>query len=680
MKNFYQKICKVGAFSLFALSLSTPLMAQKAVDLTAFDKSVKPQDDFFSYVNGSWLKTAQIPASEGAWGSFYELGENNRQVLNMILEDALKQRKTAQKGSDWQLVGDFYASGMDTETLNKLGYKPLESELKRIDDLKNTDDLLKLMASYHNLSIGNIFGLFVSVDAKNSQFNTLYLSQSGLSLPSRDYYLDESERFAKIREDYTKFIAKMFVMTGTSQAQAELFAQKVLKMEKRLAEAQRTPVQNRDPQRRYNKMSIEQLNQLCFNIDWKKYLDYVGVKSESLIVSQPEFIGMADRMLTDYKIEDWKIFFRWKLINSASNSLSEDFEKANFDFYSTSLRGISEMRPRWKRIQGAVNGNLGEALGRLYVQKTFPPEAKKRMEEMIINIKEAMAERIKKLDWMGEATKEQALKKLAAIVYKIGYPDKWKDYTMLDIKANDYFGNQLQITTLETKRNWEKVGKAVDKTEWGMTPPTVNAYYSPTRNEIVFPAGILQAPFFNFKADDAVNYGGIGAVIGHEITHGFDDQGSQYDAEGNLKMWWTAEDRQKFEAKANMVVEQYNNYKVLDTVNVNGKLTLGENIADYGGLTIAYEALQRSFAKNGRPKKKIDGFTPEQRFFIGFAQVWKGKYRNEVLLERIKTDPHSPGEYRTNGALSNMPQFFEAFDVKEGDKMRRKITEIPAIW
>jgi len=472
----------------------------------------------------------------------------------------------------------------------------------------------------------------------------------------------------------------MFVMTGTPQAQAELFAQKVLKMEKRLAEAQRTPVQNRDPQRRYNKMSIEQLNQLCFNIDWKKYLDYVGVKSESLIVSQPEFIGMADRMLTDYKIEDWKIFFRWKLINSASNSLSEDFEKANFDFYSTSLRGISEMRPRWKRIQGAVNGNLGEALGRLYVQKTFPPEAKKRMEEMIINIKEAMAERIKKLDWMGEATKEQALKKLAAIVYKIGYPDKWKDYTMLDIKANDYFGNQLQITTLETKRNWEKVGKAVDKTEWGMTPPTVNAYYSPTRNEIVFPAGILQAPFFNFKADDAVNYGGIGAVIGHEITHGFDDQGSQYDAEGNLKMWWTAEDRQKFEAKANMVVEQYNNYKVLDTVNVNGKLTLGENIADYGGLTIAYEALQRSFAKNGRPKKKIDGFTPEQRFFIGFAQVWKGIYRNEVLLERIKTDPHSPGEYRTNGALSNMPQFFEAFGVKEGDKMRRKITEIPAIW
>jgi putative endopeptidase len=667
--------------SHFILSIlfSCSLLAQNGINPANMDKSVRPQDDFFRFVNGNWLKKNEIPASEVGWGSFAELQENNQNILKGILEEAAK-RKDRPKGSNWQQVGDLYTSGMDTNAINQLGIKPIQSELETINQVKSTEDLLKAMARLQTISVPIAFGMFIRPDSKNSQMNAVYLSQGGTGLPDRSYYLENNERFEKIRQAYQTHISKMFELAGESADNAKKMADKIYKIEYRLAEAQRTRVDLRNPQKGYNKKSMDELNQMVFNIDWKKYFEYLGAKNvQEVIVGQPEFIAIVDRMLKDVSMDDWKSYLKWKVLTSHASFLSKEFEMENFKFYSMTLNGVKEMRPRWKRILQVVDGSLGQPLGQLYVEKTFPPQAKARMMEMIENIREAFAERMKKYDWMSDETKTQALRKLNAIIPKIGYPDKWRDFSSVDIKSNDYLGNILRIRQFNYQYNLAKIGQPVDKSEFGMTPPTVNAYYSPVQNEIAFPAGILQPPFFDFKADDAVNYGAIGAVIGHEITHGFDDQGSQYDAEGNLKMWWTKEDRAKFEALANRVVEQYNGYTVLDSVHVNGKLTLGENIADLGGVTLAYDALQRQYQKKGRPKN-IGGFTPEQRFFIGFGQIWRAKYRNEAMLQRIKTDPHSPGEYRANGTLSNVPYFFEAFQVKEGDKMRLPKEKITVIW
>ncbi|WP_051296059.1 M13 family metallopeptidase [Eisenibacter elegans] len=667
---------------LWAVLLLAPMgLLAQALDLKDMDKTVRAQDDFYRFVNGGWLDRTEIPASEGRWGSFNEVNDRNLEILKKILEKAQKDKKSA-KGSDIQLVGAMYASGMDMERRNALGATPIKPELDQLASLQSPNQVAPMWAYFQKTGIGGVpFFFYITIDAKDSKVNAAHLSQAGLSLPSRDYYLEDN--FADVRKDYVAHIAKMFVLaTGISQEQAEAQANTVLKMETRLATFQRTPVQNRVPTKRYNKMTIAELEQITFNINWKEYFAEMGLNSEDIpyiIVGQPEFISMVDRMISDFKPAEWRALLTWKLISGSSAYLSEELEKTSFEFFSTRLRGISEMQERWKIMQGMVNRAVGQPLGKLYVAEAFPPAAKVRMEEMIENIREALRERIKNLDWMGEATKEEALKKLNAINYKIGYPDVWRDYSKLDLRADDFLGNLRRVSAFEFAETISKLGQPVDPNEWGMTPPTVNAYYSPTRNEIVFPAGILQPPFFDFKADDALNYGAIGAVIGHEIIHGFDDQGSQFDADGNLRMWWTPEDRQKFEERTRKMVEQFNAYTVLDSVHVNGQLTLGENIADLGGLTLAYDALQRSFAKNGRPADK-DGFTPEQRLFIGFARVWRSKYRPQVRLEQIKTDPHSPGEFRTIGPMSNMPYFYKAFDVKEGDPMYRPENVRVVIW
>lgn len=642
------------------------------------DKSVKPQEDFYKFANGLWLKKTEIPASENRWGSFNELGDNNRKIVKEILEKSAANTK-ASKGSLEQMIGDLFASGMDSVKRDQQGIQPIQNELDMINQIKNSDDVYKTIARHQVLGISTVFSFFVGADAKNSKMNIIQMGQGGTSLPDRSYYLENNERFEKYRKEYLSHISKMFELSGEKSENASRYAQIILKMETRMAESQRSRVDLRNPQKRYNKLSLEQLGQMTFNIDWKKYFESLNLPKapETLIVGQPEYLAMADRMIKDIGVEEWKIYFKWKTLRSAAPILTNELEKENFRFNGTILSGTKEMQPRWRRISQVVDGSLGDALGQLYVQKAYPAKAKAKMAEMIENIREAFADRIKSLSWMGEETKQQALKKLNAIVYKIGHTEKWKDYAGVEIKRDDFFGNLKRIREYDYKRILARIDQAVDKTEWGMTPPTVNAYYSPTNNEIVFPAGILQPPFFDFNADDALNYGGIGAVIGHEITHGFDDQGSQYDAEGNLKMWWTKEDRSKFEALANKLVEQYNSYTVLDTVHLNGRLTLGENIADLGGLTIAYDALQRSFKKNGRPKN-IDGMTPEQRFFYSWARIWKQKARNETSLQLVKTDPHSPGEYRANGVVSNMPAFFEAFGIKEGDKMKNK--EVLSIW
>jgi putative endopeptidase len=669
------------ALSALALwSANAPVQAQ-GIDKKNMDLSVKPQDDFYRYVNGNWLKKTEIPKSESVWGAFSEIDEFNRNTLKAILEESLTKRKGAKKGDNWQLIGDLYASGMDSLAAEKAGAEPLKQYFEEIDKIKTPEDIVKLITTFHKASISTPFSFYIYADSKNSNENAIYLGQGGTSLPDRSYYFDD--RFAEIREKYTAHLSNMFVLAGESKENADKMAKTVLKIETRLAEAQRTRVDGRDPVKRYNKRTIEELNQSTFNIDWRKYFNYLDLpKAEWAIVGAPEFLSIVDRMLKDVSANDWKVYFKWRVINSSASYLSHAFVKERFSFFGTTLNGTKEMQPRWKRVQGWVDGSVGEALGQIYVERTFPKEAKARMIEMIENIREAFADRIQKYTWMTEETKQQALNKLKAITCKIGYPDKWEDYTGLELRDNDLVGNMRRIAERGYKKMIDQFGKPVDKTEWGMTPPTVNAYYNPLNNEIAFPAGILRPPFFDFKADDAVNYGGIGAVIGHEITHGFDDQGSQYDAQGNLRMWWTKDDRTKFEGNANMIVEQFDEYKVLvgkDSVNVNGKLTLGENIADLGGLTIAYAALQKSYAKKGKPKK-IDGFTGEQRFFMGWAQVWRIKHTDAALMNRIKTDSHAPGEHRANGPLRNMPAFFDAFDVKEGDKMRRKPNRLIVIW
>lgn len=662
--------------TLLLLALFSPALSQAQLELHHFDKATEPKEDFFRHVNGNWLQTAEIPATEGAWGAFYEIRDRNAEILRTICEDASKTKAT--KGSDQQLVGDFYASAMDEISINKAGFEPLRAEFNALDNIKNAEDVITTIAKFQRWGLSSPFLFFVQPDQKNSAIYAAGIYQSGLSLPNRSFYLEDNPRFVKIREAYIEHITTMFKLTGLDAEAAMQNAKTVFDIEKRIAQAHRTPVQNRNSEKSYNKLMLADLEQMTFNINWKKYFETRGASQvEYVVAGQPEYIAMLDRMLGDVPAKDWATYLKWKILSNTADYLSDDFVNEDFNFFSKTLRGVQEIQPRWKRMQQTTDGMLGEPLGKLFVAKTFPPEAKTRMIEMIENLRTAFAARINQLDWMSPATKAEAQKKLAAIGYKIGYPDKWRDFSSLDIRRNDLLGNMNRISEFNSDYSLARIGKPVDPNDWGMSPPTVNAYYSSTRNEIVFPAGILQPPFFDFNADDALNYGGIGSVIGHEITHGFDDQGSQFDADGNLKTWWTPEDRSKFEALAQKIVDQYSSYVVLDSVHVNGQLTLGENIADLGGVAMAYDALLLSYKKNGKPAAK-DGYTPEQRFFLGFGRIWRVKYRDEVLLERVKTDPHSPGEYRCNGTLSNTPIFHEIFKVPVNSKMKKK--EVVKIW
>jgi putative endopeptidase len=653
--------------------------AVKPIDLSNFDTSVKPSEDFYRYVNGTWLKNNPVPPELSRYSSMDELREHNFAALHEILDKAAAAKR-AGKGSTLQLVGDFYASGMDSAAIEAAGMKPLQSDLDRVAAMKSTADLEKMVGSLHMLEMNVLFAFGSSVDDKNSSQMIAQFYQGGLGLPDRDYYTKDDEQSKQLREKYVAHVKKMFTLIGDDEATAEKNAKTVLDFETRLAKASMTRVEQRNPEAVYHKMTINELETTAPDFKWKEYFVAVGLpKLASLNVSQPKFATEISSMVKSVPLDDWKTYLRWHIVLNGASILSNDFVNENFDFYGKMLNGTKELRPRWKRSMLLIDGNIGDALGQLYVEKYFPPNAKKRARELVENLRETLRNRINNLDWMSDATKQQALKKLNAFGVKIGYPDKWKDYTGLKITRNSYYQNIMNASVYDFKKQLKKVGKPVDKTEWEMTPPTVNAYYHPTRNEIVFPAGILQPPYFYADADDAVNYGGIGCIIGHEMSHGFDDQGRQYDAKGNLKDWWTEDDAKKYNERASVVEKQFDNYIPIDTLHINGKFTLGENLGDLGGITLGYYALQMALEKSGRPEK-IDGFTPEQRFFVSWAQVWRGNIRPENLKLRLMTDPHSPGEYRCIGPLSNMTEFMQAFDIPEGSPMIRATNERVKVW
>jgi len=657
--------------------------------LENMDTTQNPADDFFKFVNGNWLGSTEIPDDQGRWGSFNELREANNEVVLTVLETAAKSEAYGE-GTDERKVADFYDSGMDSLRAEAAGVAPLQPYLDQIEGIQNMDDLQAYL-SQQQVAGGNAFFNFgILPDLKNSKVMATYLFQSGLGLPDRDYYTKTDSRSKEIREKYELHVAKMLQFLDYNADDAAAAATKVVAMETLMAEAALTNVERRNIPLLYNKYAISDLADLSADFNWAQYLIDLGANDlDTIIVTQPKFMKAFNEVVSTYDIADWKHYLKWHAIDGAAPFLNNGVVQANFDFFGTELRGTKAMRPRWKRVLGQTNGALGEALGKLYVSEAFPPEAKANAEEMVDNILAAFGDRIRGLEWMSDSTKEKALAKLSTFTVKIGYPDTWRDYSELVIEkpeveqSNDafgsYFNNVVNANKFEFKRQLSKLGKPVDREEWQMNPQTVNAYYNPLFNEIVFPAAILQPPFYNYKADAAVNYGGIGAVIGHEISHGFDDQGSRFDAEGNMNNWWSETDAEQFKARTGKLVSQYADYSPLDSVFVNGELTLGENIGDLGGISVALDGLKRHLATKG-DDGLIDGYSQEQRFFISWATIWRIKYRDETLRTQINTDPHSPGMYRANGPISNMTSFYEAFDVKEGDGMHRPDSLRVQIW
>ncbi|MBL0046523.1 MAG: M13 family metallopeptidase [Bacteroidetes bacterium] len=649
-----------------------------AFEKANFDTTVKPGDDFYQYANGGWLKKGEIPASESRWGSFDMLNDNIKKNLHTILDEAAA-KKDATPGSVEQKVGDFYAVAMDSVKLNADGISPLKEELAKIEALKTPADVLTEIAHLHKSGSGSFFAAFVNQDAKKSDELIVQIYQSGLGLGDRDYYTKTDPESKSIQDAYLAHVTKMLSLAGEDEKSAAANAKSIMKLETELAKASKTRLEQRDPEANYHKMTMDELAKLTPSIDWKAYFASNGFASfTNLVVSQPEFLKVADKLIKSTPLPEMKEYLKWNLINSYADYLSDDFVMQNFDFFGRTLTGAKEMKPRWKRALRETDGAIGEALGQLYVAKHFSANAKKRINELVDNLMIAYKERLSQIDWMSPETKTKALEKLAAIDRKLSFPDTWKDYTSLDIKRDSYVQNTMRAQEFAYNRNINKLGKPVDRTEWLMSPQTVNAYYEPSKNEIVFPCGIMQFPFFDENADDAFNYGGIGAVIGHEITHGFDDEGSQFDAKGNLNNWFTEADKAKFKERTAGIVKQFNNYVAIDTMHVNGALTQGENIADLGGITISFAALQKALA--GKEKETIDGFTPEQRFFLNYAQVWRGLYRDEALKRQLQTNPHSPGKFRTLGPLSNFQPFYDAFGVKEGDKMFVAESDRVKIW
>lgn len=647
-------------------------------DLHNLDTSVRPTDDFFHYASGGWIKRNAIPATEARWGSFDALRQDNRKKLKTITEEVAKNNG-APSGSDEQMVRDMYLSGMKEAKREKDGAKPLEEIFKKIERIKNVDEIVPLAAFLHRIGFHPLWSVCVDQDERKNDANILYLGQSGLSLPDRDYYLKDDADSKRIREAYQKYAAKMFRLFGENTAGANEAVRNVMKIETELAKASMTRVERRDIEKQYNKRALLKFAKEAPGADWGKYLKLVGAGSpKEIIVSQPIFMKRAGELFGEILLAEWKTYFRWHVLNGSAGFLSKKFVRESFKFYGTTLAGIKKERPLWERVVGFVDGTLGEALGKLYVERHFDDEAKKKINELVDNLFAAYRERIQNLDWMTSKTKKLALKKLDGMTRKLGYPDKWKGYKGLKITADSYIENYRRTHEFEWKRMMQKLKKKPNWKEWHMTPPTVNAYFNPCMNEIVFPAGIMQPPFFDPKADDAINYGAIGSVIGHEITHGFDDQGRQFDATGNFKNWWTDEDKKRFEEKAKVTEEEYDNYVAIDDMKVNGKLTLGENIADLGGLSLAFAAFKRS--QKGKEPEILDGFTPEQRFFLGYAVTERDHVRPELLKKQIVTDPHSPSIFRVNGPLSNMPEFAEAFGAKNGDKLYRAPDKRAKIW
>jgi putative endopeptidase len=665
---------------ILVLLLCTVTTAQNSgrFDVKRMDTTCKPCDDFYQFVNGGWLKDNPVPAAYARWGTFQILQEGNLGVLRGILQDAAQSN--AGRGTNDQIIGSFYASCMDEPRIQALGAAPIADELGRIDKMRNVQDLEAELIRLHENGIPAVFQFGSSFDFKDSTQNIAWAIQGGLSLPNKDYYTKTDDKSKQTRQEFTQHLQRMLELLGDKPDQTVEAARIVMKMEMLLAEASMTPVERRDPAAQYNKRSLAELRTLTPDFSWTEYLSARGVPSVSVVnIGQPKFFEAMNGMLKTVSIAEWKVYLRWHVLHHAAPRLSSKFVDEDFNFFGRTLTGAKELQPRWRRCVVAADNLLGEALGRVYVEKHFPHEAKARMDAMIDNLVRAYRERLEKVDWMSPATREQALVKLAAFQRKIGNPEKWKDYSSLRLSRDGYYTNTLQALAFEEKRDVAKIDKPVDKGEWNMTPPTVNAYYSPPNNEIVFPAGILQPPFFDPQADDALNYGAIGAVIGHEVTHGFDDQGSQFDPRGNLRSWWTAEDRNKFTTRAECVAEQFSGYQTSDGTNLNGKLVLGESIADLGGITIAYEALKKSMEGKPRPAN-IDGFTPEQRFFIGWGMIWAISQRPESERQQTLSDTHPLYQFRVNGPLSNLPEFAAAFGCKAGDAMVRAANRRCQVW
>ncbi|RTQ48555.1 M13 family peptidase [Hymenobacter gummosus] len=660
---------------------AAPEVRGLSIDVADIDRSVSPCEDFFQFAGGAWLKANPIPSYASSWGPRNLLQDRNQALMRSILE-AAAANTGATMGSNAQKVGDFYATAMDTVAIERDGLRPLRPELERLLLIKDKTGLIVGLARQKILQTGAYFRIGVDVDEKNSTQYVVGLNQGGLTLPNRDYYLKDDERSKRIREAYRTYLRNTFGQLGDNEATAQQNAAVVERLEMRLAKASRTPVELRDPQSNYNKMTVAAAAKRYPALDLPRLLAAMQLgAAQELVVGQPAFFDELNKLVKAEPLADQKTYLRWHLVRSVSGALPKAYVDEAFRFQQV-LGGAKTQQVRWKRMLAATDAYLGEAFGQLYVDKAFSPRAKAKALEMVANVKESMADHIRSNTWMSPATKEEALKKLNALRVKIGYPDVWKDYSQLVITRGSYLTNLLAARAWETRDNLRHLGQPIDRNEWGMTPPTVNAYYNPPMNEIVFPAGYLQPPFFNPDADDAVNYGAIGGVMGHEMTHGFDDQGRQYDAAGNLRDWWTKEDNDEFNRRAAIVGTQYDAFSPLDSVHVNGKLTMGENLADFAGLTIVYGALQKQLQKTygDKPRPKIDGFTPEQRFFLAWAQLRRTNIRPEALRQQILTDPHSPGQYRTIGPLMNMPEFYQAFGCQPGQKMVRAEGERAKIW
>jgi putative endopeptidase len=668
-----RKFTLAGVVVVVALTLG----ARAEIDPKNFDLTVKPQDDFFRYANGAWIKNNPIPSDQSRWGSFTALAERNQANLRAICERVAT--KTAGATPVEKMVGDFYTSGMDEAAIDAAGVKPLQPELDRLAAVKSTADVLKAIAHLQSYGITVGFRFGSQADLKNSDMEMASLGQGGLGLPDRGYYFNDDEKSQKIRQQYVAHIINMFALVGEPRESATVSAQAVMEIETKLALASLARVQLRDPYRSYHKMKLSEAAAKTPGIDFNLFFSERGApKFDTVNLAHPEFFKAFDVVLNTTPVSDWQAYLRWHLVNHAAPYLGKPIVEESFAFNGTILTGVTEQRARWKRVVGGVDGNIGEALGQLYAAEYFPPEAKVRMAKLVEDLRASLRDRIEALDWMDASTKAKAQEKLAAFGVKIGYPDTWRDYSAVKITRDDYLGNVMRSDAFEVSRRLARIGQPVDRAEWGMTPPTVNAYYRPTNNEIVFPAGILQPPFFDFKADDAVNYGGIGVVIGHEMTHGFDDSGAKYDAKGNLNNWWSEESANKFKERTNAVVKQFDGYETLPGVHLKGELTQGENVADLGGLKISFYALQKALAD--QPRDLIDGFTPEQRFFLSHAVVWRESMRPEERRRRANIDPHSPGEFRVNGPLSNLDEFAKAFNVLDGSPMRHSPETRVTIW
>jgi predicted metalloendopeptidase len=672
------------AFVFVGISNGNAQQKTPGIDTSLMDKSVSPKDDFFKFVNGTWLKNTDIPADKTRWGSFDELRQRTDKDALAILKEAAKNPKYASNIDQGKAIS-MYKAAMDTVARNKQGITPIKPYLAKIDAVKSIKDLQKLMIEEEAKGRGvGFFGFGIGADDKNSTKNSVSLGVGGLGLPDRDYYVSDDKDSKEKREKYQAHVARMLAFIGKSPEQAKIDAEKILTLEIAMSRPRLDRVERRDPKKQYNPTAISDLQKMAPIIDWNTYLKGIGMtKIDTVIVSQPKYMAALQTIFTENKVEDWKAYMRWMLLRGASGQLSTDIETANWEFYGKTLTGALKQRPRHEKALQVVNGTVGEALGKLYVEKMFPAEAKDKAFRMIRNVMRAYELRINNLSWMSAETKIKAVEKLNSLTIKIGYPDKWKDYAALSVKSPEdggsYFGNLRNVSDWNWKKDLEKLGKPVDKTEWGMSPQTVNAYYSASNNEIVFPAAILQPPFYNYQADEAVNYGGIGAVIGHEISHGFDDSGSRYNGDGNLIDWWTAEDLKQFTALGGALADQYSALEPLPGIHVDGKFTLGENIGDLGGINAAYDGLQL-YLKENKNTGLIDGYTPEQRLFISWATIWRSKMRDEALKNQVKTDPHSPGMYRAYVPLLNLETFYQAFDIKPGDGMYTAPEKRVIIW